>query len=169
MQEMLETQLRSLGQEEPLEKESATHSSILAWKIPWTEEPSGLQSEGSQRVRHDWTTEHVHVREALHRVHVNDSGCGPPTFSSPCFFVPGRQAQPLIHQIPPVHSELFPPQGNHRVRLIMLISLCRQIQLPSACGSFRNLYRSCYLLGLTSPSRTVIKRWGERKRGLIWR
>ena len=158
MQEMLETQFRSLGQEEPLEKESATHSSILAWKIPWTEAPSGLQSEGSQRVRHDWAKEHVHVCEALHLVHVNDSGCGPPTFPSPCFFVPGRQAEPLIHQIPPVHSELLPPQGNHRVRLIMLISLCRQIQLTSACGSFRNLYRSCYLLGLTSPSHTVIKR-----------
>ena len=44
------------GQEDPLEKEMATHSSILAWKIPWTEEPGGLQSMGSQRVRHDWAT-----------------------------------------------------------------------------------------------------------------
>ena len=43
----------SLGQEDPLEKEMATHSSILAWRIPWTEEPGGLQSVGSQRVRHD--------------------------------------------------------------------------------------------------------------------
>ena len=50
---MWETQVRSLGQEDPLEKEMATHSSILAWKIPWTEEPGGLQSVGSQRVRHD--------------------------------------------------------------------------------------------------------------------
>ena len=47
-----ETLLQSLGQEDPLEKETATHSSILAWKIPWTEEPVGLQSMGSQRVRH---------------------------------------------------------------------------------------------------------------------
>ena len=45
--------VRSLGQEDPLEKEMATHSSILAWKIPWTEEPGGLQSMGSQRVGHD--------------------------------------------------------------------------------------------------------------------
>ena len=45
-----ETQVRSLGQENPLEKEMATYSSILAWKIPWTEEPGGLQSTGSQRV-----------------------------------------------------------------------------------------------------------------------
>ena len=48
-----ETQVLSLGQEDPLEKEMATHSSILAWKIPWTEEPGRLQSMGSQRVRHD--------------------------------------------------------------------------------------------------------------------
>ena len=54
MQEMQETQVRSLGQEDPLEEEMAIHSSILAWKIPWTEEPGGLQSKGFQRVRHDW-------------------------------------------------------------------------------------------------------------------
>ena len=48
-----ETWVRSLGQEDPLEKEMATHSSTLAWKIPWTEECSRLQSMGSQRVRHD--------------------------------------------------------------------------------------------------------------------
>ena len=50
---MQETQLRSLGQEDFLEKKMATHSSILAWRIPWTVEPGGLQSTGSQRVRHD--------------------------------------------------------------------------------------------------------------------
>ena len=48
-----ETWLRSLGQEDPLEKEMATHSSTLAWKIPWTEKPGMLQSMGSQRVGHD--------------------------------------------------------------------------------------------------------------------
>ena len=48
-----ETQLQSLGWEDPLEKEMATHSSIFAWRIPWTEEPGGLQSTGSQRVRQD--------------------------------------------------------------------------------------------------------------------
>ena len=48
-----ETWVRSLGREDPLEKEMATHSSILAWKIPWTEEPGRLQSTGSQRVGHD--------------------------------------------------------------------------------------------------------------------
>ena len=50
---MQETQVRFLGQEDPLEKGTATHSSILVWRIPWTEEPGGLQSMGSQRVGHD--------------------------------------------------------------------------------------------------------------------
>ena len=48
-----DTQVRSLGQEDPLEKEMAIHSSILAWKIPWTQEAGGLQSMGSQRVGYD--------------------------------------------------------------------------------------------------------------------
>ena len=48
-----ETQIRSLDQEDPLEREMATHCSILAWRIPWTEEPGGLQSMGSQRAGHD--------------------------------------------------------------------------------------------------------------------
>ena len=51
--EMQETWVQSLGQEDPLEKGMATHSSILAWRIPWTEEPDGLQSIGLQRVGHD--------------------------------------------------------------------------------------------------------------------
>ena len=50
------TQVQSLGQEDPLEKGMAIHSSILTWRIPWTEEPRGQQSIGSQRVRHDLET-----------------------------------------------------------------------------------------------------------------
>ena len=50
---MKEIQVRSLGQEDPLEKEMATHSSTIAWKMPWLEEPDRLQSMGSQRVGHD--------------------------------------------------------------------------------------------------------------------
>ena len=53
---MRETWVRSLGREDPLEKGMATHSSTLAWKIPWTEKPGGLQSIGSQRVRHNEVT-----------------------------------------------------------------------------------------------------------------
>ena len=54
---MWATQVRSLGWEDPLGKGMATHSSILAWRIPWTEEPGGLQSMGSQRIGHDLPTE----------------------------------------------------------------------------------------------------------------
>ena len=50
---MQENQVQSLGWEDPLEKGMATHFSILAWKIPWTEEPGGLQSMGSKRVEHN--------------------------------------------------------------------------------------------------------------------
>jgi len=53
---MQETQVQSLGNEDALEKGMATHSSILAWRISWTEEPNGLQSMGLQRVRHDCMT-----------------------------------------------------------------------------------------------------------------
>ena len=53
MQETQEVQVRSLGGEDPLERHTATHSSFLAWEIPWTEEPGWLQSKGSLRVGHD--------------------------------------------------------------------------------------------------------------------
>ena len=53
MQKTLETRIQSLGQEDPLEEEMATHSSIFAWGSPWTKGPGGLQSTGSQRVGHD--------------------------------------------------------------------------------------------------------------------
>ena len=56
MQETQEMRLWSLDQEDPLEGGMATHSSILVWRTPWTEEPGGLRSMGSQRVRHDWVT-----------------------------------------------------------------------------------------------------------------
>ena len=60
----MEMQVWSLGLEDPLEKNMATHFSILAWKIPWTEEPGGLQSMGLKRVRHDSEIEHAcHLHE----------------------------------------------------------------------------------------------------------
>ena len=62
---MPETRFQSLGQEDPLEKEMATHPSILAWKIPWTEEPGRLQSMRSQRVGRDWMTS-LHFEFFLH-------------------------------------------------------------------------------------------------------
>ena len=63
---MWETQVRSLGQEDPLEKGMTMHSSILAWRIPWTEQPGGPQSMDSQRVRHDWETNTSRVGSKLH-------------------------------------------------------------------------------------------------------
>ena len=64
---MRETQVQSLGWEDFLEKEMATHSSILAWKIPWMVEPGRLQSMGSQRVGHDWATSQLHFCYWTHR------------------------------------------------------------------------------------------------------
>ena len=63
---MQEMQVPTLGQEDPLEKEMATHSSILAWKIPWTEGPGGLQSMGSQRVGHDWARKPMPIEHAIY-------------------------------------------------------------------------------------------------------
>ena len=64
---MQEAWVRSLGGEDPLEKEMATHSSILAWRIPWTEEPGRLQSTGSQRVGHDWVSDTVKLENHCSR------------------------------------------------------------------------------------------------------
>ena len=80
---MQETQVRSLGQEDPLEKEMATHSSILAWRIPWTEKPGGvgLQFMGSQRVGHDLPTEHVrkhHLAQPFHLTYRAKTGASDP-------------------------------------------------------------------------------------------
>ena len=62
MQETQETQVGSLGGDDPLEEEMTTHSSILVWKVPWTEEPGRLQPTGLQRVRHSLATGHTHTR-----------------------------------------------------------------------------------------------------------
>ena len=80
-QETQEMRVQSLGQEDPLEQEMATHSSTLAWKIPWTEEFGGLQSLGSQRVGHDWAYTYTHVKNISFRnrkvdlYHLNIKDC----------------------------------------------------------------------------------------------
>ena len=61
-----EKQIRSLGWEDALEQEMATHSSTLAWKIPWTEKPGRLQSIGSERLGHYWATEHTHTHTHIY-------------------------------------------------------------------------------------------------------
>ena len=70
MQETQDVRVQSLGQEDPLEKEMATHSNILACKVPWKEEPGGLQSIGSQRVGHNWAHAQTCVFVFLSRRHV---------------------------------------------------------------------------------------------------
>ena len=64
------------GQEDPLEKGMATHSSILAWRIPWTEEPGGLQSIGLERVRHDWVANKNKINLQLFRTTASQSWMG---------------------------------------------------------------------------------------------
>ena len=90
MQETQDTQVWSLGQEDPLEEGMATHASIFTWKIPWTEEPGGLQSMGSQRVRHDWRdlTHQIRSDQSLSRVWL----CNPMNRSTP--------GLPVHHQLP---------------------------------------------------------------------
>ena len=66
---MQKTQVQSMGREDPLQEEMAAHSSILAWKVPWTEEPDGPQSMGSQRVRYDWAYTHNSIRGKIRMDH----------------------------------------------------------------------------------------------------
>ena len=62
---MQETRVQSLGQEDPVEEEMATQSGILAWEIPWTEKPGGVQSMGSQRAQHDLAIKQTRTKEML--------------------------------------------------------------------------------------------------------
>ena len=73
---MQETKVQSLGQEYPSEKEMANHSIVLAWKIPWTEEPGKLQSMGSQKVGYNWATKHTHTHTNTHTVVQDDTLVG---------------------------------------------------------------------------------------------
>ena len=78
----LENQVQSLGREKPLEKEMATHSSLLAWRIPWTEAPTGLQSMGLQRVGHDWLTHtHAGITSLFHLLNTQAKRDSLPVFS----------------------------------------------------------------------------------------
>ena len=74
MQEMQETRVWALGQQAPLEEDMATYSSILAWRVPWTGEPGGLQSTGSQRVGHDWATS-LHFTTSFFEMLYSQTGC----------------------------------------------------------------------------------------------
>ena len=80
---MQDTQVQSLGWEDPLEKDVATHSRILAWEIPWTEEPGGLPSMGSERVRQDRITKHARTLRSVHKRRLSLSP-SPPIYLPTC-------------------------------------------------------------------------------------
>ena len=91
MQDTQEVQFQPLDWEDPLEMEMATHSNILAWKVPWTEEPGGLQSMGSQRIGHDRATEHAHAYEKGHQ--------NEPATPKPC--------EDIVRRWPPANQVVF--------------------------------------------------------------
>ena len=99
---MWESRVQSLGQEDPLEEEMATHCSTLAWKIPWTEGPGRLQSVGSPRVGHDWTASLTHTIVLLVLVlggsAVSESP-GPMGYSPPVSFVHRISQARLLGQV----------------------------------------------------------------------
>ena len=122
---MWETWVQSLGQEDPLEKETATYSGTLAWKIPWMEEPGRLQSMGSQRVGHDWVTSlsfflffHVHwVSDAIQPSH--------PSLPCPSLLSPSPPALNLCQ-----HQGLF-KRVFSSVQLLSHVRLCN----PMNCST----------------------------------
>ena len=88
---------RSLGQEDPLEEEMATHSGVLAWEILWREEPGGLQSMGSQRVGHDWASEHAHGNDREYFQQNRGAACLSVPYSQ-CTKMP-QSDSPVLKQI----------------------------------------------------------------------
>ena len=104
---MRETRVQSLGWEDLLEKEMATHSSILAWEIPWMEDPGRLQSMGSQRVRHDWAT-------SLHFIRSRPWYKGSPLerFCTP--FLPRKESESVSHSV--TSDSLQPGSSLQEVR-----------------------------------------------------
>ena len=135
---MQETWIRSLGWEDPLEKGMATHSSILAWRIPWTEEPGALQTMKSQRVRHDRVTNthtHTHTHTHAHPIYVIRSNCFYMTFGP--FVVHLQLALPSS-----ILTHLHPPScSNHRTHSLFLK---QTIFFPDWC-----LLNSCALSRFT--------------------
>ena len=134
---MQETWVRSQGQEDPLEEDMVTHSSILAWEIPWTEEPGGLQSMGLQRVWRDWTT---NLNELLWTSFSPQLHSGP---RSTFFSLPGALTIPFPHPpslTPEVSScpswvrlplllHNFLPSPHHHTRHV---SLCPHVEWLSS-------------------------------------
>ena len=106
VQEPQEMWVRSLGREDAVEKGMATHSSILAWQVPWTEEPGGLQSMGSQRVGHDWAHSHANLASALRFLSIS------PSVAFPTFWV-----SPQPHPFPPSEGPASGRLGSSTAKL----------------------------------------------------
>ena len=146
---MQETWVQSLSQEDPLEKEIATHSSILAREIPWTEEPDGLQCMGSHRVGHGWeharTRTHTHTHTHTNTLRINVftsyhallqahwvllclwSWCLTPRMSCPCFSTCWAHFWSLIFGL---HSLYLPLDPSNHVELINSSSLSSWYYVP---------------------------------------
>ena len=125
-----EKQVRCLGQEDPLEKEMTTHSSILAWEIPWTEEPGGLQSIGSQRVGHNW----IYSRTLATRpLMMPERSCEKQTRSVfKCTLVLRNHKTDKRHSPSPHPANRVPdPLGLWMGRLPQHLGGCAQTSLPS--------------------------------------
>ena len=135
-----ETQVQSLGWEDPLEKDMATHSSILAWKIPWTEELAGLQSMGSQESdRTEWLNHHHHRHE---------DWCGLP------FPPPGDHI--LSEPFTTTRLSWVVPHGNGS----WLYGITQVPSLGPGCGSWRRVV--CMLPRISTPSDSRVKRQNDR-------
>ena len=157
---MRETWVWSLGWEDPLEKEMATHSSILAWRIPCRVEPGGLQSMGSQRVGHDWVTSLSAFTALLDELLISLAGM--------CWFKFESSMNSVIHKIFRNGDEYFPPIWYHsscqRLAITLLI-ICKTspivffVRAPTGlpCFSLILLYGSSniweLLLGMVESGR----------------
>ena len=140
MQKRPELWVWSLGWEDPLEEGMATHSSILAWRIPWTEEPGGLQSMGSQRVRHDWAYG-IEVQFAIRRF---SPGCLIGT-SNPCQWLKWNWLpQHLPFSMNTIHDYAFIQTKN-------LGSILSSFLMVTSKHQFLSILSPNYLPNLCTP------------------
>ena len=149
---MLEIWLQSLDQEDPLEKDMATYPSILAWRIPWTEEPGGLQSTGAQRVGHNWAINTLQA-PTLPGKHLLSP---PPQIESTCYVLPPHRTDAMV----PCMSLRYP--SSVRPVIVQEMGISEIAGWPRWC-----MKPSGY--GLVLPSRIMLSKvgilgtkWGQR-------
>ena len=119
--------VRSLGQEDPLEKEMTTHSSILAWRIPWTEEPGGLECIGSQWVGHDWND--LACTHSYPKTHINNSEDTHADFPKEKYKHKSRRPL-LVHQKPLWYSSFRLPTCRSNLCNSDIFISGRQLKTP---------------------------------------